>query len=335
MKNIYLLGIFASQFALAQYDPINYNGALSANGWSTNSGTAGQITALATPSDLGSSLNYPGVATPAGNRTQLTSANKENINKAFASPATTTAFASFLLKVTDVGSLAANTLTTPPGYIVSFSPESGSAISSMVSRISLRKGSAPNTFNLGILNTTGGTATAADLYGSGTPVNYSVGTTYFIVVKYDMTGTTGTTSLWINPNLSSEGAPNIVSSFGTSTKAAQIASLVLRQAATTGTEELDEFRMGTSWKDVVGAALGVKDLVAKKQLISNTLVKDSFKLLTSQKVTLEIFSANGSLVKQISANPYQQVEMSDVPKGIYLLKITENGNVSTIKIVKQ
>lgn len=338
-KKFILVSLLSSVLYFAQYDGFEYTGALSSNGWITHGGTAGQAVTLTTPSDLSGSLNYPGIVTPRGNRALITSAQSEDLNLAFSQPVTTTAYASFLLKVTDISTMTVNTQTTAPGYIMHFSRFSGDDLGStgLVSRLSFRKGSTANTFNIGILNTTGGSAGMTDLYGSVTPTEYQVGTTYFVVLKYDMTGSTGQTSIWINPTVDSEANPTHSSSFGSSTKLGEVSSLALRQSNNAGSVEVDEIRLGTSWQEVVGAAfLATTELNAsKKALISNTLVKEGFTLLTDKQANIQIYSASGNLIMNGNYQAKSKVNLSDLSKGIYILKVTEEGKISTIKIVKQ
>lgn len=204
------------------------------------------------------------------------------------------------MNVTDTGTLAANTKSTAPGYFMHFSALSGNDLGNtgIVSRLSLRKGSSANTFNIGILNTTGGTTTINDMYGNSNPVDYQVGITYLVVLKYDMTGTNGQTSLWINPAITSEGTPTNTSAFGTSSKLSQVASVALRQANNIGNIEFDEIRLGNSWNQVInGSTLSTNESIKNKDfLISTTLIGNDFKLLTKENALIQIYSESGNLV---------------------------------------
>lgn len=337
-KNYILVSLVSSMLTFAQYHSFDYTGALSSNGWSAHAGTVGESVPLSTASDFGSSLNYPGIVTPMGNRALITSAQTEDVNLAFTEPVTTTAFASFLIKVVDNSTMTVNSQNTAPGYIMHFTRYSGEDIGTVgwVSRLSVRKGSSSSTFNLGILNATGGSAGLTDLYGSTTPVEYQVGTTYFVVLKCDMTGTTGKTSIWVNPTVSSEATPTHSSSFGT-TKPVEISSLAFRQSNNAGSVEVDEIRLGKTWEEVVGAAfLASNEANAKKTaLISNTLVKDGFTLLTKKSANVEIYSLTGNLVKNATVASNTNVNVSNLTKGTYIVKITEGSQVSTVKIIKQ
>lgn len=335
-KNYLLSALLLSGLFSAQYEPFDYSTAINQNGWTTHNGTSGEIVPVTTASDLGNSLNYNGIVTPQGNRISISPTLSEDANKVFTAPITTTAYVSFLMKVTDVSALQPNTFAFAPPYFVHFAAGSGSSLGStgLVSRLGMRQGSAANTFNIAVLNTTGGTASVTDLYGTS-PADYQVGTTYFVVLKYDMTGTTGTTSFWVNPTTSSESTPTHTTAFGTSAKASQISSFAIRQLPRIPTVELDEIRMGNSWADVVNSALSVLDVKTNKKLISNTLVKDNFRVLLDSKANVEIYSTTGILVKKINVNPNDLVDVSALAKGVYFIKINDNETVYNVKIIKQ
>ena len=333
---ILMLSLFCIS-ASAQYDGFLRTGALvGADGWENHSGTT-PIVMLTTASDSGNSLNYSGATAPTGNRIGMSTALSEDANKKFTTTQTSTAFVSFFLKITDEATFSANTVTTPPGYIAHFSPNSGTNIGSTgwVSRLSFRKGSAAGKFNVGILNTTGGTAGLTDMYGTATPADYSTNTTYFVVMKYDMTGTTGVSSLWINPTISSEGSPLVSSAFGTSAKLAQVESFAIRNSTNTGVWEMDELRMGSSWAEVVGTTLKVTDVKNDSKIISNTIVKDQFRILAKGNSFVEIYNGAGSLVKKRAVGNNEPVFVTELPKGVYFVKVLSNGKTSSVKIIKE
>ena len=66
-----IMAIVSPFFAAAQATTITFSGtgALTANSWTTHSGTTGQLTSLTTTSDVGNSLSYTGLPTSTNNRT--------------------------------------------------------------------------------------------------------------------------------------------------------------------------------------------------------------------------------------------------------------------------
>ena len=244
-KAILFLFTVLSVNAFAQaFESFNFTGLVNANGWTTHSGTAGEISALTTASQSGNSLNYPGLQAATGNRIALASSGTEDINKPFTTSGTTGYF-SFLLNVTNTTGL-----TTAGNYFIGFAASTGATgVTIFFPRVHIKLGTTPNTFQLGILNTSGGTVTI-----SYAPTEYALNTTLFVVAKASSSavGSSITGSLWINPIPgAAEPTPVVTNSSGTSNWAATgIQSIFLRQAAGTGNYEIDEIRAGETWASV-------------------------------------------------------------------------------------
>ncbi|MFM6933890.1 MAG: hypothetical protein ACKOXP_00460, partial [Flavobacteriales bacterium] len=157
MKRILLVLILFVGFQgfTQAFESFNFTGAANANGWSTQSGTAGELLAITTPSTSGNSLSYPGLQASAGNRINLTSTGTEDINKAFA-PGGTTAYISFLLNVQNTTGL-----TTAGAYFTGFGGTAGTTVTNYFPRIFIKSGTTAGTFQVGVLNTSGGTGAVA------------------------------------------------------------------------------------------------------------------------------------------------------------------------------
>ena len=229
------------------FESFNFTGAANANGWASHSGTAGELVAITTPSTSGSSLSYAGLQASAGNRINLTSTGTEDINKAYV-PTGTTAYVSFLLNVQNTTGL-----TTAGAYFTGFGGTSGATVSIYFPRIFIKLGATPGTFQVGVLNTSGGVVTPTFVSTEFTP-----GTTLFIVAKVSAPAVAGviTSSLWVNPIPGgAETAAAVTNAGGTSAWPANgVQSVFLRQAAGTGNLEVDEIRAGTTWASVTPAA---------------------------------------------------------------------------------
>ena len=225
------------------FESFNFTGAANANGWATQSGTAGELMAITTPSTTGNSLSYSGLQASAGNRINLTSTGTEDINKVFV-PTGTTAYMSFLLNVQNTTGL-----TAAGNYFTGFGGTSGAVVSIYFPRIYVKLGTTPGTFQVGILNTSGGVITP-----SFVSTEYPTGTTLFIVAKTNSTAVGGVinSSLWVNPIPgAAEPAALVTNSAGTSPWPANgVQSVILRQAAGTGNLEIDEIRAGVTWASV-------------------------------------------------------------------------------------
>jgi len=70
MKRILLIStLLGAVVSFGQaFEAVNFTGFANANGWTTHSGTAGQIQALTTPSTSGNSLGFPLLENSVGNR---------------------------------------------------------------------------------------------------------------------------------------------------------------------------------------------------------------------------------------------------------------------------
>jgi hypothetical protein len=138
-------------------------------------------------------------------------------------------------------------------YFTGFGATAGVAVTSLGARVFIKAGATPNTFVLGLTNNSGtGTNTTWN------PTDYPCGTTVFVVVKLNIGAAPIAASMWINPTPGApEPAATILNSSGVNTLAA-LASVYLRQGGTaatgTGTLEIDEIRVGTTWASVTPCA---------------------------------------------------------------------------------
>lgn len=329
MKKIYLLAAtLFSAFSFGQTsEDFPTTGALNANGWATHSGTAGQLTITS------GSLNYPGI-TNSGNKVVTVAGNSEDANRAVGLTITTTAYYSVIVNVPNTTGMntagdyslhLAPGITTPPTLP---SPFAG--------RLYFKPGSVANTFNVGVWNNsnaTGGTGVQTFV-----ATDYPIGTPIFVVVKYDLA--TNTASLFVNPALNStEPAPNLTNSSGTTAAPTSIASIAIRQGgnATTGTGNLeyDTLRVSDNWAFVTSGTLATKEFgnisglkmfpVPAKNILNVT--SDSF-----ATKTVEIYNVLGT--KVISSTVENgAVNISNLSKGVYVVKIKEEEKTATRQLI--
>lgn len=245
MKHILLVILLSvSTLTFSQVlDVFNYSGALNANGWTTHSGTAGQLNTLTTASDAGNSLSYAGLVASTGNRATLVAGNGEDVNKALTG-VTGTGYYSFLLKVNSTTGIAA-----AGDYFTGFGATAGASVTVLAARTFIKPGVAPGTFVLGIQNATTGSPTQ-----TYTSTEYPVGTTVMVVVKLNTTTSPVQASLFVNPVPGSvEPAATVTNASGTAAFPT-MASVFFRENGTagsgTGTLEIDEIRTGTTWAAV-------------------------------------------------------------------------------------
>lgn len=334
MKKLYTLSlsILTISLALAQAsDPFLGTGSLNANGWVTHSGTVGQQTITA------NSLTYTGL-TSQGNRTQIIAGNTEDINLASALPLTGDAYYSALINLpfnsdgTSISGLAPNTDLIGQ-YFLMFGSTAGAGVTNFNGRLYVRAGSAAGTFNLAILNASGGTASP-----TYTGVDYAAGTTYFVVVKFNFG--TNTASLWVNPAIGgSEGTPTVTNATGTTLAPTQIASLVIRQAGTavagTGNIDIDELRLGSTWAYVTSAVLkNNQNEITGLRVYPNPVSNGTLFIETSANAekTVTVFDVLGKKVLSTSTNE-NTVNVGLLNAGIYIVQITEEGKTASRKLV--
>jgi hypothetical protein len=285
MKRILLVLIvfIGSQGFSQAFEAFNFTGAANTNGWSTQSGTAGELLAITTPSTSGNSLSYTGLQASVGNRINLTSTGTEDINKAF-TPVGTSAYMSFLLNVQNTTGL-----TTAGAYFTGFGGTSGATVTIYFPRIFIKSGTTPGTFQVGILNTSGGVVTPTFV-----STEYTPGTTLFIVVKASSTAVGGVinSSLWVNPIPgAAEPAASVTNSAGTSPWPANgVQSVILRQAAGTGNLEVDEIRAGTTWASVTPAA-------AASCVTYNTITTTA---CSSYTLNAQTYSTSGTYIQTLA-----------------------------------
>ena len=245
MLKIYIssLAILACTFLFAQtFESFNFDGALNANGWTTHSGAVpGQFQVLATPSNSGSSLSYSGLQNSIGNRAIFIAGNTEDVNKAI-SGISGVGYLSFLMNVTN-----ADTLSTTGVHFIGFGGAAGTSLAAFAGRVYVKKGLSPNTFQLGILNYTGGTPSPTPNY---LLTEFPAGATLLVVIKLNNTTSPIQASLFVNPVPgSAEPIPTIESSLGTSIFNS-FASVYLRHGSGIRNVEIDEIRVGSSWESV-------------------------------------------------------------------------------------
>jgi hypothetical protein len=335
MKKIYSLSLFVmvAVGAFAQSVPFTGTGLLNANGWTTHSGTAGQVVILATASDSGNSLSKAGLAASTGNRTGIVAGNSEDLNYPLTAAITTTGYLSTLIKVTDTSTLNLNSATGD--YSLGFTSVVGASTTAFQARVYFKQGATPNTFLIGILNNSGGTAAP-----SYVATDLTVNTTYLIVVKYDLT--TNTASLFINPTPgAAEPTATVTNVTGTTAAAAQIAGFVIRQAgsatAGTGTMEIDEFRAGTTFASVTPANLSVKQNdIAGLSIYPNPVTNGTLNINSDANAerNVVLFDVLGKQVLKVTTSN-ASINVSKLNAGVYIVKITEEGKTATRKLVIQ
>ena len=345
MKKLYTLSfILLASLSFGQTSiPFTGTGELTANGWvvtgtpiSPATDFPGHLQIIETPSDSGNSLSYTGLAASTGNRTTITHNNTQDCNFALGTPLTGVAYYSLLIKASNTTGMFANTVTAGE-YFLHFAASAGTTAGTFSGRLYVKQGSDVNTFTLGILNNSGGTATP-----TFTGANYAVSTTYFVVVKYVIA--TNTASLFVNPvATAAEPVANATNATGTGTTT-QIGAIAIRQSGSTtattstGNIEIDEIRVGGTWADVTsGVPLGVKQNSISGLNVYPNPVTDGILKITSDSSNAKTVAVYDILGKQVinTKTSNNAVNVANLKSGAYIVKVTEDGKTDTRKLIIQ
>lgn len=336
MKKLYTLSfILLAVAGFAQtYIPFAGSGLLNANGWATHSGTAGQLAIVETPSDNGNSLSYPGLVASTGNRIAMVAGNSEDVNFPLTATLTTgTVYYSALVKVLDAAQLDLNS-STIGSYGLALTSVVGASTTAFQARIYTKQGATPNTFVVGVLNNSGGTATPSFI-----STDLAINTTHLLVVKYDLA--TNTASLIVNPT-PGDSEPTASATNATGTTAAPatgIAGIIIREVGTSlvgsGNVEIDEIRIGDNFSFVTPSSLGTKqNSISGLNVYPNPVVNGNL-FITSNSTSnkgVVIFDVLGKQVLKATVSN-QAINVSSLNRGVYIVKITEEGKTATRKLV--
>jgi hypothetical protein len=263
-RNIIIFMILFSAFQVKSqyliYESFNYPlpsyiggngdaGSFSYN-WTTHSNTAGVTTTI---NLMSGNLTYNGLFASEGNKLYFFSngnSTPRDVNRAF-NPTNTTAYYSALIKIID-----ASQILSTFDYFMSFGDTNGSVITTLGGRLGIKSVNANANFRFGILNTAGGTNPLYTEY----PQDLIFGTTYFIVVKYDISTVPTTATLWVNPVIESleatEPTGYVTNNIGTGF-VSTLASICLRNNYASPKAEIDEIRVGLNWASVTPRKYGL------------------------------------------------------------------------------
>ncbi|WP_282628875.1 T9SS type A sorting domain-containing protein [Empedobacter sedimenti] len=82
-------------------------------------------------------------------------------------------------------------------------------------------------------------------------------------------------------------------------------------------------------------ALATADYNKEVKAVTNTLWTNTATFSVKEKSIVEIYNLNGQLVKSFEINGIQNVDVSDLVKGTYVVKTSSNGKSSTQKVIKK
>lgn len=283
--------------------------------WIVQSGTTDEILVA------NGNLDYIGLAS-IGNSITF---DAGGIDNAVTFPAinTGTVYYSFLLNVGDIAAV-----TTPEGgYFAGL----GSGTTDFGATLWHKKVD-DSSFNLGVEVRT----SAANTTLSG-PLQ--VGQTYFVVVGYTFgeNASDDMADLWIDPVVGGIQTTPDVMDVHTGTDLGSISRFFFRQddPDETGAIQIDALRVGTTWEDVTGSNLSVKDnSIAGLKVYPNPVSNGTFFIETSAngEKAVAVYDVLGKQVLNTTTTT-TAVNVSNLTAGVYIVKITEGGNTATRKMV--
>ena len=326
MKKIYTLSLLlACTLSFGQLtEDFSGTGFLTANGWANHNGLTNQL------SITSGSLSYAGISN-SGNKVSFVAANTEDVHKLLPTAITTVAYYSAIVNMPNTTNLIA---TATGEYSISFGsgPSTATSAGSLNGRIYFKAGAAPNTFNIGILNGSGGTAAPTFV-----ATDFAINTPLFLVVKYVLASNTA--SLFVNPSVGAvEPAGSVTNNTGTTAAPTQIANIALRQAGstvnTTGNVEFDAIRVADNWAYVTGATLSIKqNSISGLRVYPNPAKNNLFISSDNNEVKqVEVYNVLGKVVLNTKVTN-APVNISAITAGVYVVKITEAGKTATRKLV--
>lgn len=239
-------------------------------------------------------------------------------------------YSSFVFRVTE----QAGTTVGSAGYFYSFAKTASSGTSfNYTSNVYINKVD-DNNFKLAIRennNTTG-------IVYSG---NFAINTDIFVVIKYDIDN--ATSYMWLNPTIGpSEPTPHFDTAYDTSTAQRTNLNRIrinLDANANVPTIQLDEIRIANTWTEVVSTTLATagigKDEIAGFSLYPNPVKGGKVFINSANSYAERFITVFDVLGKQVVSQKGTQnnVDVRHLNKGIYIMKVEEEGKVATRKLV--
>lgn len=314
----------------------------SSNGWTAHSPNSPTTTGAI--SIVEGSLTYAGLAASTGNKVLLPGTNSTvsrdiNADISTSLPAgTTTAYFSALVNVEDATQLSAD-----GDYFMHFGNDAGTPNTTLFARLFIKSSGAG--YKLGILNTSGGTPAPV---ATDNATELAFGTTYLVVVKYEIKTGNDMASLWVNPALGdTEPTGGVTNEAGTSSGPSRFQSISLRNSSGTPKAYIDEIRVGTTFAAVTPGTTttGIKDFSEGNLGLFPNPTTGAVKLQLpasfsgKNKVRLTVYNVNGDLLLKSTGsekvlNEQLAAKMGAAAAGMYLVKINDGAQAYQTRIVK-
>lgn len=332
MKKLYILTVilFTTVTSFGQQappflEPFNYT-----NGQTLQSQPS--WTPLNTGDDLliaTGNLTYTGIPTPTGNKLTFGGTGIDSARDFALQTATT--YYSVVLNVTDL----TVTTSTTGGYCLGLVAHAVGASTNFGATLWIKKIDG-TTFNIGINPRT---TAASTIYS---PTVYSINTNYFVVANYAFNASAGddVVKLWVNPTLG--GAEPAAIATATNTGGTDLAStgkILIRQGSATDTPniEIDELRVALNWADATTTVVPLSNNqfneIAGFSMYPNPVSNGKLFISSDNNIekTVAIYDLIGKeIINQTVTN---ELNISSLTAGVYVVKVTEEGKTATRKLI--
>jgi hypothetical protein len=262
---------------------------------------------------IASSLSYPNF-TSSGNSVSFSGAGAESFTP-FTTTATGTVYSSFMVNVTDMVNVTTDLTET---YFAGLT----NALKEYNARLFIKKN---------------GTQYQLGFDSASTTTNYdatlrNVGEVVFVVMGYDFG--TNTLNAWFNPNLTSFNASTPASLTNTpATAFTDFGGFILRQDGSSNTPSItfDELRISETTTGLLSIAQNsITGLKIYPNPVSNG--KLFIETAANSERTVAIFDILGKQVVNTTSSQ-NEINVSKLNAGVYIVKITEEGKTATRKLV--
>ncbi|MEY8849987.1 T9SS type A sorting domain-containing protein [Psychroserpens sp. XS_ASV72] len=237
-----------------------------------------------------------------------------------------TLYASFLINVT------ANDLQTTPGYFAVLGNFDARLWTVPVLPPSAQGGAGQYQIGISNVNTA---PSGAEL----DPTILTTGATVFVVMSYSLDD--GTINTWVNPSDASFGAGSAPAATATSAEVGDIVTgmnqFVIRQDSTGETPFVlfDELRLGTSWAQVTPTTLSTEEFTANSFKIypnPTSLGYVNIKSANGATTSVAVYDILGKEMINTEVTN-EQLNVSELNSGVYIMKITQNNASVTKKLI--
>lgn len=265
------------------------------------------------------SLSYPNLMASTGNSVFLEGGSVDS-EITFTPVTTGDVFSSFIVNVSDLSNI---TDLTDGGYVV--------ILGSFDVRLWIHPDTDPvaTTYDIAITNGSSGS--------NFTTEKFNVGENVFIVMSYNVE--TGAINGWVNPLSADLGgsAPAALITDSDTSPSGFMDTFALRQDSTGETPAMifDELRIGTSWADVTPTTLSTEDFNKNTFAVYPNPATNGFVNISStsnEAIAVTVFDILGKQVINQTVNN-NVLNVATLTSGVYVLKLSQNENVTTKKLV--